>query len=295
MSLTNDVIYRQSSSELLNPDQSSTNSQCRLYADDEAFHDYLPNVVSCNHEMLSGTQQCHQIDKYNEEKDEYADEIKCQIAEECEFDVSAVGNDQESSESLSSSVSMSDSEDSLNISESESITDVTPLHSPYCHSPLPKNKSDARNVSMDVELHQSENENSSLIKFPASIPKAKDYPKTAFVRRSMIENKTLDMNELLDAVKQLETHQRSRLIRPRNCVTPPLTRRRKCVSFSNDEICNIDQENQRLFKKLISIHSRTKSKYHSQTRTRQTPSLIPRRRPQQTIEMENRVYLALRQ
>ncbi|GIX97265.1 hypothetical protein CEXT_513131 [Caerostris extrusa] len=52
-----------------------------------------------------------------------------------------------SSDSLSSSVSLSDSDltstdsdDSLALSESESITDVTPLNSPYCDSPLYQNK-----------------------------------------------------------------------------------------------------------------------------------------------------------
>lgn len=286
MSLANDLIFHQTCPESLNSDQSSANSQCSLYADDGAFTDYLPNVISCNQKIVTDciTRDCHQMDQYNEENS-YSEEIKCQSTEDCEIDLSSVGNEQESSESLSSSVSMSDSEDSLNISESESITDVTPLHSPYCHSPLPRSKSDIRNASMDIELLHSESENP--LKFPSNITKTKEFPKTAFVRRSMIESKTLDMNELLEAVKQLESHQRSRIIRPRNCVTPPLTRRRKCLSFSNDEICNIDQENQRLFKKLISIHSRKKSKY-SQNRVHQAPSAIHRRRPQ-PVEVEKRL------
>lgn len=47
-------------------------------------------------------------------------------------------NDSISSASMSDSdLTSTDSDDSLALSESESITDVTPLNSPYCDSPLP--------------------------------------------------------------------------------------------------------------------------------------------------------------
>lgn len=140
----------------------------------------------------------------------------------------------QSSDSLSSSASISDSDltstdsdDSLAISESESITDVTPLNSPYCDSPLPQGKSitsSSRNIDFDGSSDNCYRP---------------------------------EMNVLMKAVEKLELEAKNN---PEFGFRESIMRGR-AASLSNEESKRIDQENQRLFKRVIAQQNRMKSMY----------------------------------
>lgn len=133
-------------------------------------------------------------------------------------------------DSLSSSASMSDSDltstdsdDSLALSESESITDVTPLNSPYCDSPLPQSRL--------LELKSSEERN----------------------KIAMRDSTPPEVNVLMKAIEKLEVEAKK----------SERSQRRRAVSCGVEEGIRIDQENQKLFKKVISQQSRMRSMYPS--------------------------------
>lgn len=132
-------------------------------------------------------------------------------------------------DSLSSSASFSDSDltstdsdDSLALSESESITDVTPLNSPYCDSPLPQSRL--------LEL-KSEERNKIPIR----------------------ESPPPEVNVLMKAIEKLEVEAKK----------SERSQRRRTVSCGVEEGIRIEQENQKLFKKVISQQSRMRFMYPS--------------------------------
>lgn len=144
-----------------------------------------------------------------------------------------------SSDSLSSSASVSDSDltstdsdDSLALSESESITDVTPLNSPYCDSPIPQSKHieyppEDKNPSRDVD---------SAVSGGSHRP---------------------EVNVLMKAIEKLELEAKSNSeLGNRDNV-----QQRKAPPFSNEETKKIEQENQRLLKRVISQQNRIRSIY----------------------------------
>lgn len=148
----------------------------------------------------------------------------------------------QSSDSLSSSASISDSDltstdsdDSLALSESESITDVTPLNSPYCDSPLPQNR------HIDVK-----NEDKNIMNPCRSV----DY-------EGSCGNCRPEMNVLMKAIEKLELEAKNNSeFGYRETIM-----RRRAASFSNEESKKIEQENQRLFKRVISQQNRIRSMY----------------------------------
>lgn len=146
----------------------------------------------------------------------------------------------QSSDSLSSSASLSDSdltstdsEDSLALSESESITDVTPLNSPYCDSPLP-----SRNIDL-----KSDDRN-----FPNSC-RNYDYDGSGDNCHRPEVNVLMKAIEKLEATNSSEFDYRETMMR------------RRAASLSNDESKKIELENQRLFKRVISKQNRMRSMY----------------------------------
>ncbi|KAG8186942.1 hypothetical protein JTE90_028241 [Oedothorax gibbosus] len=135
-------------------------------------------------------------------------------------------------DSISSSSSMSDSDltstdsdDSLALSESESITDVTPLNSPYCDSPLPPNR-----------LVEDKN------KARESVTPGTGPP---------------EMNVLIKAIEKLEVETK------KSEQAPSKSQRRRTVSCGVEEGLRIEQENQKLFKRVISQQSRMRAMYPS--------------------------------
>ncbi|GIY69295.1 uncharacterized protein CDAR_121071 [Caerostris darwini] len=148
-----------------------------------------------------------------------------------------------SSDSLSSSVSLSDSdltstdsEDSLALSESESITDVTPLNSPYCDSPLYQNK---------LPEHKLEDRNINPRNFDSG---------------GMREGCSAPVvNVLMQAIAKLEIEAK-KAEQPTVRVSPV---RRRTVSYGGEDIKKVEQENHRLFKRLISQQNRVRTMHSS--------------------------------
>lgn len=149
----------------------------------------------------------------------------------------------QSSDSLSSSASISDSDltstdsdDSLALSESESITDVTPLNSPYCDSPLPQN----RHIDF-----KSEDKNLS------------NPCRNAEYDASGDNCHRPEMNVLMKAIEKLELEAKNNS----EFGFRESLMRRRAASFSNEEAKRIEQENQRLFKRVISQQNRIRAIY----------------------------------
>ncbi|XP_022257519.1 cilia- and flagella-associated protein 97-like [Limulus polyphemus] len=205
--------------------------------------------------------------------------------------------------SPTSSLSTSDSddltsEDSLDgLSESDSITDVTPLSSPYwCDSPLPQCKSFKR---LPCETNESEQNNKESCREGASneqVIKKQENVKFSESAYWQSENfQELDeLNQVVEALQALETRSRNERtnIKQRNCVTPPVLKGRKNMSFSNQQVHQIDQENQRLLRKILAQQNRSKAQCGSDSRPPCTASsAINRRRQQRQIENDNLMLL----
>ncbi|KAL3235870.1 hypothetical protein MRX96_022378 [Rhipicephalus microplus] len=151
------------------------------------------------------------------------------------------------------------------LSESESITDVTPLHSPYmCDSPVPAVKLPWRQTQKRRRLRERS----------AWEPKHH-------------QREPVDLQLLVDAIRRLEAHQceqsRARKEAP--------VKGRKNMSFSNEEVQRIDRENQRLLKRILAQQNRPRPKFDSRTPSRLAPSAINRQRQQRQIEVENLALL----
>lgn len=241
----------------------------------------------------------------------------------------------EDTSSQSSSISMSDSDGGSSLSDesfesltdSESITDVTPLNSPYfCDSPRPQStcsrlidrpKLKSRtllNKSPDKEMDYYDDNNASnsesLARRKKDIVRFEDEIQPNPTSSDQTDG-SIDLNVLVAAIQKLEVQQNRylNLSKSRNCSTPPVgaqsrpllqrapcttSKSRKNMSFSNDEVRRIDQENQRLLKKIVTQQSRQKSKTALglngtlPMRGLYTPSSqVNRRRRHRQIEIEN--------
>lgn len=143
------------------------------------------------------------------------------------------------SDSLSSSASISDSDltstdsdDSLALSESESITDVTPLNSPYCDSPLSQSR---------------------LLDHKAEDKSSRSYDNVE-VRQGCCPP---EVNVLMKAIEKLEIEAK-KAEQSTVRVTPV---RRRTVSCGSEDVKRMEQENNRLFKRVISQQSRIRTMY----------------------------------
>lgn len=222
------------------------------------------------------------------------------VDDSCENNVEKMkddDNDKEDCHSVSSSVSMTDSEESSlsedsfdELTESDSITDVTPLTSPCCDSPLPeflktdncqhrRKLNDYSDDKMSTDFNVKKREN---VKFSDNVQ-----------WNSTAESNTVDLNTLLCAIKQLELEQNKNSSENKPFQAKCLNSARKNMSFSNEEVRQIDQENQRLLKKILSQQNRPVSKYVSQKsclpQTRMPSSAVNRLKQQRQIELENLV------
>ncbi|XP_055926732.1 uncharacterized protein LOC129958339 isoform X2 [Argiope bruennichi] len=145
-------------------------------------------------------------------------------------------------DSLSSSASMSDSDltstdsdDSLALSESESITDVTPLNSPYCDSPLCQSRLSEYKLE-DRSVNPTRNLDSGKKSDGCDPP---------------------EVNILMQAIEKLEIEaKKGEQPNPRGSSS-----RRRTVSCGGEDVKRIDQENQRLFKRVIAQQNRMRAMY----------------------------------
>ncbi|GFT21944.1 uncharacterized protein TNCV_2383311 [Trichonephila clavipes] len=141
------------------------------------------------------------------------------------------------SDSLSSSASISDSdltstdsEDSLALSESESITDVTPLNSPYCDSPLCQSR------LLDHKADDKSSRNYDNVEIRQGCPP--------------------EVNVLMKAIEKLEIEAK-KAEQSAVRITPT---RRRTVSCGSEDGKRMEQEN-KLFKRVISQQSRIRTIY----------------------------------
>ncbi|GFY77865.1 uncharacterized protein TNIN_73261 [Trichonephila inaurata madagascariensis] len=142
------------------------------------------------------------------------------------------------SDSLSSSASISDSdltstdsEDSLALSESESITDVTPLNSPYCDSPLCQSR------LLDHKAEDKSSRNYDNLEIRQGCPP--------------------EVNVLMKAIEKLEIEAK-KAEQSAVRITPT---RRRTVSCGSEDVKRMEQENNKLFKRVISQQSRIRTIY----------------------------------
>ncbi|GFR15929.1 uncharacterized protein TNCT_546852 [Trichonephila clavata] len=142
------------------------------------------------------------------------------------------------SDSLSSSASISDSdltstdsEDSLALSESESITDVTPLNSPYCDSPLCQSR------LLDHKAEDKSSRNYDNLEMRQGCPP--------------------EVNVLMKAIEKLEIEAK-KAEQSAVRITPT---RRRTVSCGSEDVKRMEQENNKLFKRVISQQSRIRTIY----------------------------------
>lgn len=230
-------------------------------------------------------------------------------------------NDDLDATSPRSSVSVTDSDglSSLSegsmedLSESESITDVTPLHSPYmCDSPVPTVKLPlsklalpesavngvARSARVDYSSSSSssgsESDEGSFRGARRRPPHAVKLPSKVRLGGKNQQRDSVDLQLLVDAIRRLEAHQceQGQTSRTRKeAVASSLAKGRKNMSFSNEEVQRIDRENQRLLKRILAQQNRPRPKFDSRTPSRLAPSAINRQRQQRQIEVENLALL----
>ncbi|KAH9373420.1 hypothetical protein HPB48_009465 [Haemaphysalis longicornis] len=176
------------------------------------------------------------------------------------------------------------------LSESESITDVTPLHSPYmCDSPVPTVKLPLSKLALPE----------SALNGVARGARRRPPHAVKLANKVRLGGKnqprdSVDLQLLVDAIRRLEAHQceQGQASRARKeAVASNLAKGRKNMSFSNEEVQRIDRENQRLLKRILAQQNRPRPKFDSRTPSRLAPSAINRQRQQRQIEVENLALL----
>ncbi|XP_050038763.1 uncharacterized protein [Dermacentor andersoni] len=188
------------------------------------------------------------------------------------------------------------------LSESESITDVTPLHSPYmCDSPVPVMKLPVSKLTMSEagingvtrsgdSSSGSDSDRSSFSGARRKRSSAVPLPGKVRLGSKHQQREPVDLQLLVDAIRRLEAHQceQGQANRARK---EPRAKGRKNMSFSNEEVQRIDRENQRLLKRILAQQNRPRPKFDSRTPSRLAPSAINRQRQQRQIEVENLALL----
>ncbi|XP_075544205.1 uncharacterized protein LOC142578652 isoform X1 [Dermacentor variabilis] len=188
------------------------------------------------------------------------------------------------------------------LSESESITDVTPLHSPYmCDSPVPVMKLPVSKLTMSEagingvsrsgdSSSGSDSDRSSFSGARRKRSSAVPLPGKVRLGSKHQQREPVDLQLLVDAIRRLEAHQceQGQANRARK---EPRAKGRKNMSFSNEEVQRIDRENQRLLKRILAQQNRPRPKFDSRTPSRLAPSAVNRQRQQRQIEVENLMIL----
>ncbi|GBM07993.1 hypothetical protein AVEN_71442-1 [Araneus ventricosus] len=147
-------------------------------------------------------------------------------------------NNSDSSASMSDSdLSLTDSDDSLALSESESITDVTPLNSPYYDSPLCQSRVSEHKLE-DRSINPNRNLESGMKRDGCDPPEA---------------------NILMQAIEKLEIEAK----KGEQPTSRGSSSRRRTLSCGGEDVKRIEQENQRLFKRVIAQQNRMRALYSS--------------------------------
>ncbi|CAN8032393.1 unnamed protein product [Ixodes persulcatus] len=207
------------------------------------------------------------------------------------------------------------------LSESESITDVTPLHSPYmCDSPIPTRKLPRSKLTLpesillsngcaraDDTSSGSDSDNSGSFagtRRKTSVKLASGKVRLGAANKHRQQSDAVDLQLLVDAIRRLEAHQceQGQSSRTRKSggggdegqsssttSSSSLAKNRKNMSFSNEEVQRIDRENQRLLKRILAQQNRPRPKFDARSQSRLAPSAINRQRQQRQIEVENLV------
>lgn len=180
--------------------------------------------------------------------------------------------------SISSMSASSESEDSFELDGSDSMTDVSPLPSPYtCYTPTAGDQ----NAKSD-ETDEAKEMKKEGVKFNDEVGK-----------KRCEKCDTIDFHELVSAMNRLQMKQNARSVSTCSgkCRSPVLTQNARCrknLSFSNEEVRKIDGDNQILLKKIVAQQNRAKTPSSSTANIRPS-SAVNRQRHQRQIELENLV------
>ncbi|GBN49367.1 hypothetical protein AVEN_247723-1 [Araneus ventricosus] len=192
-----------------------------------------------------------------------------------EIDIS----DDSSISSMSSGSVSSLSEDSFELNETDSMTDVSSLASPYaCQSPTNNDPSTKqKNLSCSDKSNRVKKDG---VKFIDDLDK-----------QPCAKCSTIDFHELVNAMNRLQMKQNMNMCA--RSKSPVITHNAKCrknFSFSNEEVRRIDIDNQVLLKKIVAQQNRPKSNSLPTSQIRSS-SAVNRHRQQRHIELENLVNL----
>ncbi|GIY52319.1 hypothetical protein CDAR_207831 [Caerostris darwini] len=189
-------------------------------------------------------------------------------------------SDDSSISSMSSSESVSSvSEDSFELNDSDSMTDVSSLESPYnCYTPIISDENNKAEINPGAikEIHKDG------VKFMDDVDK-----------KQCAKCNSIDFHELVNAMNRLQMKQNANSVCATKCESPIITHNAKCrknFSFSNEKVRKIDNDNQVLLKKIMAQQNRVKSHNVSAAPIRSS-SAVNRHRHQRQIEMENLALL----
>ncbi|XP_054724281.1 cilia- and flagella-associated protein 97-like [Uloborus diversus] len=188
-------------------------------------------------------------------------------------------SDDSSLSSMSESDSdLSASEDSFDLDEgTDSLTDVSPVISPF------------RNCSPNPDFNDPSPSSSTLV--DSNLQKNGSVKFAEESHKECEKCNSLDVMELLNAVKRLEMGQNVGVMCSE--ATPSvITQNAKCrknLSFSNEEVRRIDNDNRNLLKKIVAQQNRPKTRPHSVRVI--SSSAVNRQRHQRQIELENLALL----
>ncbi|GFT22836.1 hypothetical protein NPIL_274691 [Nephila pilipes] len=189
-------------------------------------------------------------------------------------------SDDSSISSMSSESLSSVSEDSFELNESDSMTDVSSLASPYnCYSPTLGDQ----NVKPEkLTKPVGKGLKKEGVKFTDDVDK-----------QQCAKCNNIDFHELVNAMNRLKMKQNVSPICAAKCKSPVISHNANCrknFSFSNAEVRKIDHDNQVLLKKIVAQQNRPKSNHLSSTQVRSS-SAVNRQRHQRQIEFENLALL----
>ncbi|XP_060102438.1 cilia- and flagella-associated protein 97 [Heteronotia binoei] len=160
----------------------------------------------------------------------------------------------------------------------DTVTDVTPLSTPDI-SPIQSFELAASN-DKKLKVKRQENVSQDLYE-----------PEKDHRCHQKVLHEAVDLNHLLKAFLQLEKNEQQKLVSDQSSIGS-----RKNFSFTNDEVREIDQENQRLLKELAKHSGKPRSKSASLKKpSGPAPKLyhsaINRQKEQQRIDRENLAFL----
>lgn len=189
-------------------------------------------------------------------------------------------SDDSSISSMSSESLSSVSEDSFELNESDSMTDVSSLASPYnCYSPT---IGDQNAKSGNLPKPGGKELKKEGVKFTDDVDK-----------QQCAKCNNIDFHELVNAMNRLKMKQNVSPMCASKCKSPVISHNANCrknFSFSNAEVRKIDHDNQVLLKKIMAQQNRPKSAHSASSQVRSS-SAVNRQKHQRQIEFENLALL----